>query len=62
VLEKQAMSELAEIDGQAASTLVYDFMICARCGTVDREKSRREVDSDCRLARSRQDLHSSTTQ
>jgi hypothetical protein len=41
------MSELTEIDGQAASTLVCDFMICARCGTVDREKSRCEVNSDC---------------
>jgi hypothetical protein len=41
------MSELAEIDGQAASALVCDFMICARCGTVDREKSRLEVNSDC---------------
>lgn len=41
------MVELAEIDGQAASTLVCDFMICERCGTVDRELSRMVVNSTC---------------
>lgn len=41
------MVELAEVDNQAASTLVCDFMICERCGTVDREHSRMVVDSAC---------------
>lgn len=41
------MVELAEVDGQAASTLVCDFMICERCGTVDREHSRMVVNSTC---------------
>lgn len=41
------MVELAEIDCQAASTLVCNFMICNRCGTVDRQLSRIVVDSEC---------------
>lgn len=41
------MGELADIDSQAASTLVCDFMICKRCGTVDREHSRMVVNSVC---------------
>lgn len=46
-LEDETMVELADIDSQAASTLVCDFMICARCGIVDRKESRLVVNSDC---------------
>jgi hypothetical protein len=38
---------LAEIDNQNISTLVCDFMICERCGEVDREHSRMVVNSSC---------------
>jgi hypothetical protein len=41
------MVELAEIDSQAASTLVCDFMICECCGTIDREHSRMIKDNIC---------------
>ncbi len=41
------MTELAEIDSQAASTLVCDFIICGRCGRVDQGKSRLVVNSNC---------------
>ncbi len=41
------MVSLAEIDNQDASTLVCDFMICERCGKVDREHSRMVVNSLC---------------
>lgn len=45
------MTTLSEIDSQDASTLVCDFMICARCGIVDRERSRIRVDSPCPTCR-----------
>lgn len=41
------MTQLADVDCQAASTLVCDFMICKRCGTVDRERSRMVKNSIC---------------
>lgn len=41
------MVSLAEIDHQDASTLICDLMICARCGTVDRERSRIVANSLC---------------
>lgn len=41
------MTQLADVDCQAASTLVCDFMICKRCGTVDREHSRIVKNSIC---------------
>lgn len=41
------MVSLSEIDHQDASTLVCDFMICARCGIVDRERSRIVANSPC---------------
>jgi len=41
------MREFAEIDSQAASTLVCNFMICKRCGRVDQERSRLVVNSNC---------------
>lgn len=41
------MVTLAEIDTQDASTLVCDYMICQRCGVVDRERSRMVVDTPC---------------
>jgi hypothetical protein len=41
------MVSLAEVDNQDASTLVCDFMICERCGTVDRERSRMVANSLC---------------
>ncbi len=41
------MTTLSEIDDQDASTLICDFMICARCGIVDRERSRIRADSLC---------------
>lgn len=41
------MTQLADIDRQSVSTLVCDFMICERCGTVDREHSRIVANSTC---------------
>lgn len=41
------MVELAEIDCQATSSLICDFMICKCCGTVDREHSRMVKNSIC---------------
>lgn len=41
------MATLAEINTQDASTLVCDYMICKRCGIVDRERARMVVDSPC---------------
>lgn len=41
------MTALSEIDNQDASTLVCDFMICALCGIVDRERSRIRAGSPC---------------
>jgi len=38
---------LADVDNQDASTLVCDFMICGRCGIVDRKHSRIVANSLC---------------
>ena len=38
---------LAEIDTQAASTLVCDYLICRDCGIIDRDHSRMRVGSLC---------------
>jgi hypothetical protein len=46
-LQVELVVLLAEIDHQDASTLVCDFMICDRCGTVDRERSRIVANSLC---------------
>lgn len=41
------MPTLADIDGQSLSSIIGDFMICRRCGIVDRERSRIVVNSPC---------------
>ena len=41
------MIKLADIQGQSLSSLVCDFMICKRCGIVDRERSRIIANSQC---------------
>lgn len=41
------MVSLAEIDNQDISTLVCDFMICKRCGEVDRDHSQMRTNSLC---------------
>jgi hypothetical protein len=46
-LEVKGLVSLAEIDNQDISTLVCDFMICERCGEVDREHSRMVANSLC---------------
>jgi hypothetical protein len=38
---------LADIEGQSLSSVIADFMICARCGIVDRECSRIIANSPC---------------
>jgi hypothetical protein len=41
------MITLADIDGQSLSSVICDFMICKRCGIVDRERSRIIANSPC---------------
>jgi hypothetical protein len=41
------MITLADIDGQSLSSVICDFMICKRCGIVDRERSRIVANSPC---------------
>ena len=41
------MIPLADIDGQSLSSVICDFMICKRCGIVDRERSRIVANSPC---------------
>ncbi len=41
------MTKLSDIDDQRLSSLIGDFMICKRCGIVDREHSRIKVDNPC---------------
>ncbi len=41
------MISLADIEGQSLSSVIADFMVCARCGFVDRERSRIIANSPC---------------